>query len=115
MGVCIAPLPSPTLLIRVGSHIAARIQPPLSGNTNGPSDALKVLLVKELWVVTRRGEEQRGEERGLAFPVKRKKTGGNKEWEAADLENGLHLQGSGSEVCACVCVRQRETWTFNLI
>lgn len=77
MGVCIAPLPSPTLLIRVGSHIAARIQPPLSGNTNGPSDALKVLLVKELWVVTRRGEErreeQRGEERGLAFPVKRKK------------------------------------------
>lgn len=63
-GVCIAPLPSPTLLIRVGSHIAARIQPPLSGNTNGPSDGLKVLLVKELWVVTRRGEKRSAERRG---------------------------------------------------
>lgn len=59
MGVCIAPLPSPTLLIRVGSHTAARTQPPPSGSTNGPSDGLKVLLVKELWLVTRRGEERR--------------------------------------------------------
>ena len=63
MGVCIAPLPSPTLLIRVGSHTAARTQPPPSGSTNGPSDGLKVLLVKELWLVTRR--EERKERDGI--------------------------------------------------
>lgn len=54
-----APLPSPTLLIKVGSHTTTRTQPSPSGSTNGPSDGLKVLLVKELWLVIRREEERR--------------------------------------------------------
>lgn len=72
MGVCIAPLPSPTLLIRVGSHAAARTQPPPSGSTNGPSDGLKVLLVKELWLVTRRGEERRGRDGFVSWEEEKK-------------------------------------------
>lgn len=67
MGVCIAPLPSPTLLIRGGSHTAARIQPSPSGSTNGPSNGLKVLLVKELWLVTRRGEEMENQKKRSGF------------------------------------------------
>lgn len=47
MGVCIAPLPSPTLLIREGSHVAARTRPFPSGSANGPNDGLKVVLVKK--------------------------------------------------------------------
>lgn len=75
MGVCIAPLPSPTLLIRGGSHTAARIQPSPSGSTNGPSNGLKVLLVKELWLVTRRGEEKREERRGEEMENQKKRRG----------------------------------------
>lgn len=97
MGVCIAPLPSPTLLIRVGSHTAARTQPPPSGSTNGPSNGLKVLLVKELWLVTRRAEERR---EGWHHFLGRK-TRGNTGVEAADWENFSHLRGSRSEKCVC--------------
>lgn len=80
MGVCIAPLPSPTLLIRVGSHTAARTQPPPSGGTNGPSNGLKVLLVKELWLVTKR-EERRGEEDSISWEEKPEKMKG---WRTDD-------------------------------
>lgn len=95
MGVCIAPLPSPTLLIRVGSHTVARAQPPPCGSTNGPNDGLKVLLVKELWLVTRR-EERRGGEDGITF------WGEKPGQESADWENVLHLRGSRSGECVCV-------------
>lgn len=90
--MCIAPLPSPTQLIRAGSHTAAGIQSSPSGGTNGPSDGLKVLLVKELWLVSRRGEKS-----GIISWE------GNLEEiskvEATKWENALHLRGSMSRRC----------------
>ena len=85
-------MPSPTLLIRAGSHTAAGIQSSPSGSTNGPSDGLKVLLVKELWLVSRRGETS-----GIiSWEGNLEETG---KGEATKWETALQLRGGVSEGC----------------